>query len=163
MGLGGLAGGQADLDHIGAQGRGDAGEVEPVHALEDGVEVEVGHGGVGHGGMGAVINADRAALGSALLVEVDAHTVAAAGDLAGVDAVAAQRIDAGLADGMGRQLGHEGDVGAVVGQRDGHVGLAAAVGVLQRVGLHKAQMIVGLQADHDFTKSNDFHGELLLS
>ena len=163
MGFGGLAGSQADLDDVGAQRRGDAGEVEPVHALKDGVKVKVGHRRVGHGGMRTVIDADGTTLGSALLVEVDAHTVAAAGDLAGVDAIAAQRVDAGLADGMGGQLGHKRDVGAVVGQRDRHVGLAAAVGVLQRVGLHKAQVIVRLQADHDFTKSNDFHGELLLS
>ena len=38
------------------------------------------------GGVGAVIDADRATLRSALLVEVDADTVTAAGDLAGVNA-----------------------------------------------------------------------------
>jgi len=39
-----------------------------------------------------VIDADRTTLRSALLVEVDANTVAAADDLAGVNAVTAQAM-----------------------------------------------------------------------
>ena len=158
MSLSSLAGSQADLDNIGAQGRGDAGEVEPINALEDLVEVEVSDGSIGHSRMCTVVDADGTTLRSALLVEVDANTVTAAGDLAGVNAVAAQSVHAGLADSMSGQLGDESNVSAVVGQRNSHIGLAAAVGVLQGIGLHKAQMIVGLQTDHNFTESNDFHG-----
>ncbi len=162
MGLGSLAGLTADLDNVLAQGRGDAGEVEPVHALEDGIPVEVGGGGQLNGGVGAVIDADRATLRSALLVEVDADTVTAAGDLAGVNAVAAQAVHSGLTDGMSGQLGNEGCIDAVVGQRNSNVGLAAAEAELQVVGLNKALIVERLQTDHQFAKSNDFHGELLL-
>ncbi len=55
--LGGLAGLLADLHHIGTQGRGDAGEVEPVDAVEDGIPIEVGGGGLLDGGVGPVIDA----------------------------------------------------------------------------------------------------------
>ena len=82
---------------------------------------------------------------------------AATDDLAGADAVTAQSVHAGLTDDMGGQLGDEVHVDAVVRQRHRHVGLAAAVGVLEGISLHEAQMIVGLQADHDLTKGNDFH------
>ncbi len=63
---------------------------------------------------------------------------------------------------MGGQLGNEGSVNAVVGQRNSNVGLAAAEGELQVVGLNKALVVERLQTDHQFAKSNDFHGELLL-
>ena len=46
---------------------------------------------------------------------------------------------------------------AVVGQGDGHVGLAAAEGELQVVRLDKALVVVGLEPDHQLTEGNDFH------
>jgi hypothetical protein len=162
MSLSSLAGLAADLNNILAQSRGDAGEVEPVHALEDGIPVEVSGGSQLNGGVGAVIDADGTTLRSALLVEVDANAIAAAGDLAGVNAVAAQAVHSGLTDGMGGQLGNEGCVDAVVGQRNGNIGLAAAEAELQIVGLNEALIVERLQTDHQFAKSNDFHGELLL-
>src|SRR5699024_7434376 len=79
VGLGGLAGFAADVHDIGAQRRRDAGEVEPVHTLKDGVPVEIGGGSLLDGGVRAVIDAHRAALRSALLVVVDADTVAEIG------------------------------------------------------------------------------------
>ena len=126
MRLGGLAGFAADVNDVGAERRGDAGEVEPVHALKDGVPVEVRGGSLLNRGMRTVINADRAALGSALFIIIDAHTVAAAGNLRGVYAVAAQGVDRGLADGVRGQLGDKRRVHAVVCQRDRDVGFAAA-------------------------------------
>src|SRR5699024_7016720 len=102
-------------------------------------------------------DADRPALGSALLVVVDAHTVAAADDLGGVHTVAAQAVDGALADGVGGQLGDEGGVHAVVGQRDRHVGLAAAEGEFQVGSLHEALIVERLQTDHQFAKGNYFH------
>ena len=41
VGLGGLAGLPADVHHIGAQGRGDAGEVEPIYALKNLIPIKV--------------------------------------------------------------------------------------------------------------------------
>ena len=152
----GLAGLLADLHHIGAQRRGDAGEVEPLHALKNGIPVEISRSRLGNGGMGAVINAHAGTLGSALLVEVDAHTVAAAGDLAGVHTVAAQAVHRRLADGVGGQLGDVSGVQAIVGQADGHVGLTAAESEFQVVGLDEALVVIGLQADHQLAEGNNF-------
>src|SRR5699024_5508430 len=124
VGLSGLAGFAADIDNIGAQRRGVAGEVEPIDAFKDRIPVEIGGRGFLNGRVGAVIDADRTALGSALLIVIDADTVAAADNLGGIDAVAAQAVDRALADCMGRQLGDEDRIGARVGERDGHVGVA---------------------------------------
>ena len=107
--------------------------------------------------MRAVVDADRAALGSALLVEVDADTVAAADDLAGIHTVAAQGVDRALADGVRRQFGDERGVHAVVRQRNSNVGLAAAKGEFEMVSLYEAFVIVRLQTDHKLAKGYDFH------
>ena len=130
--------------------------MEPVYALEDVVPVKVSRGSFLNGGVCTVIDADAAALRSALLVEVDAHAVAAAGDLAGVNAVAAQAVHSRLADGMGGQFGDVGHVDAVVGQRHSHVGLAAAEGELQMVGLNKTLVVIGLQTNHQFAEGDNF-------
>ena len=76
--------------------------------------------------------------------------------------VKALEVHSGLTDGMSGQLGNEGCVDAVVGQRNSNVGLAAAEAELQVVGLNEALIVERLQTDHQFAKSNDFHGELLL-
>ena len=136
-----LAGLAADLNDVLAQSRGDAGEVEPVHALEDLVPVEVRGLSQLDGAVGTVVDADGTTLGSALLVVVDADTVTAAGDHAGIDAVAAQAVDSGLADGMCGQLGDESSIQAVVCQRDCNVGLAAAEAELQAVSLNETLIV----------------------
>ena len=105
--------------------------------------------------MGAVVDAHGAALGSTLLVEVDTHAVAAPGDQGGVHAVAAQRVNGRLADGVGGQLGDVGNVHPVVGQGHGHVGLAAAEGELYMVALNKALVVVGLKTEHQLAESYD--------
>ena len=111
--------------------------------------------------MGPVVDADGAPLGGTLLIEVDANAVAAPDDFAGIHAVAAQGVDSGLADGVGGQLGDVGHIHAVIGQGDGHVGLAAAEGEFQVVGLDKALVVVGLEANHQFAKGYDFSHNFL--
>ena len=157
MSLSSLAGLAADLDNVLAQSRGDAGEVEPIHALEDLLPIEIGRLCQLDGAVGTVVDADRTTLRSALLVVVDTNAVTATGDHAGVNAVAAQAVDSGLTDGVCGQLGDESCVQAVVGQRNSNVGLAAAEGELQTVSLDKALIVERLQTDHQFAKSNDFH------
>ncbi len=161
-GLGGLAGLLADVNHIGAQGRRDAGEVEPVHALKDGVPVKVGGGSLLNGGVGPVVNAHAAALRSALLVEVNAHPVAAADDLGGVHAITAQGVHRRLTDGVGGELGDIHGVQAVIGQGHGHVGLAAAEGEFQVVGLDKPLVVVGLETDHELAEGDYFRHIIFL-
>ena len=105
--------------------------------------------------MSTVIDAHGATLRSALLVEVDAHAIAAADNLGGVYAVAAQGVDSSLTDGVGGQLGDEGSVHAVVGQGHSNVCFAAAEGELHMVALDKALVVIGLQPQHQFAKSNN--------
>ena len=105
--------------------------------------------------MGPIVDADGAALGSALLIEVDAHAVAAPGDQRSVHAVAAQGVDSGLADGMGGKLGDEGSIHAVIGQGHSHVGLAAAEGELHMVALDKPLVVVGLETEHQLAEGNN--------
>ncbi len=52
-------------------------------------------------------------------------------------------LTAPLSDGVGGQLGDEGGVHAVVGQRHGYIGLAAAEGGLQLIVLKEAVVAVG--------------------
>ena len=155
--LSSLAGLAADLDNILAQSRGDAGEVEPIHALEDLIPIKVGRLSQLDSAVGTVVDADGTTLRSALLVVVDAHTVTAAGDHAGINAVATQAVDSGLTDSVCGELGNESCVQTVVGQRNSNVSLAAAEGELQAVGLNETLVVEGLQTDHQFAKSNDFH------
>ncbi len=126
--------------------------MEPLGAVEDLVPVEILPGSQLNGGIGTVINADAATLRGTLLVVVDAHTVAAPDDQGGVHAVAAQRVHGSLADGMGGQLGYKGDIHAIVGQGNGHIGFAAAEGEFHAGCLNKALIVKGLQTNHQFTK-----------
>ena len=154
-GLSSLACVQADFDHIGAQSGSDAGEVEPIGAVEDLIPIEVLAGGQLDGGVGTVIDADGAALGSALLVIVDTNTVAAADDQRGVHTVAAQAVHSGLTDGMSGQLGDESGIHAVVGQGDGDIGLAAAKGEFNILCLDETLIVEGLQTEHQLAEGDD--------
>ena len=155
--LSSLAGLQADLNNICTQSRGDAGEVEPVHALEDLIPIKVGGLSQLDGAVGTVVDADGTTLRSTLLVVVDANAIAAAGDHAGVNAVTAQAVDSGLTDCVCGELSDESCVQTVVGQRNSNVCLAAAEGELQAVSLNETLVVERLQTDHQFAKSNDFH------
>ena len=129
--------------------------MEPVHTLKNGIPVELGGIGLLDGGVGPVIDADAAALGSALFIEIDAYTVTAADDFGGVHTVAAQGVDCSLTDGVGGQLGHIDGIHAVVGQRHGNVGFTAAEGKLHVVTLDKTLIVVGLQAEHQLAEGYD--------
>ena len=106
--------------------------------------------------MGPVVDADGATLGGALLVEVDAHTVAAPDDFGSVHTVAAQGIHSRLADGVGGQLGDVGNVHAIVRQGHRHIGLAAAEGEFHMVALDEALIVVGLKPQHQLAEGDYF-------
>ena len=60
---------------------------------------------------------------------------------------------------MGGDLRDERHIRAVVGQRDGHVRLAAAIDGGECVGLHEAGVMGGGRAQDDLAKGdNAFHG-----
>ena len=151
-----LASLDAQVNHVFAQRRSDAGEVEPIHTVKNLFPVEVARLCVCNCRVCTVVDANAAALRSTLLEEVDAHTVAAAHDFAGADAIAAQAVHAHLTDGVFRQLGDEVNVYTIVCQGNSNVCLAAAEGGLEGICLHKTQIVVRLQAQHNFTKSNYF-------
>ena len=149
-----LAGVAADLDDVLTERRRDAGEVEPVRALKDRIPVEIRRRSLLNGGVRAVINADRAALGCALLKVVDSDAVAAADDAGGVDTQSAQGVDRRLTDGVGRELGDKCRVHAVVCERDCDVSLAAAEGRLHLIVLEEPVVSVRSEAKHDFAEGN---------
>ena len=153
--LGRLAGVQTNFGQFAAERRGDAGPVEPVCTVKDGIPVKIGALCQRDGRAGAVIDDLGCALRRALFAEVNAKPVAAADHILRVDAIAAQLIDGALADLMGRDLCNIGGVQTVVCQRNGHVGLTAGVGRLEPVALHQTQITDGVQAHHDLTKGND--------
>ena len=141
-----------------AEGGGDAGPVEPFCAREDLVPIDVAGLDARDGGMGAVVGDFRGALAGAALEKVDADAVAAADDVPGADAKAAQLIDGALGHVVVREAGDELGIEPVVGQGDGDIGLAAAVGEFEVGGLGEAQVAGGGQAHHDFAKGNDHRG-----
>ena len=115
LGLSGLTSLFANFHHVGAESRGNTGEMEPGDAFKNLVPVKVGGGRHLDGRVGAVIDAHAAPLGGTLLVEVDANTVTTPGDEGGVHAVTAQRVYSSLTDGVGGQLGDESGIHAVIG------------------------------------------------
>ena len=84
------AGCLADLSNVVTERGGNAGEVEPVHAFEDLIPVEIGKLGLRDRGTCAVVDDLRRTLARALLQEVNADTVAATYDLRCIHAVFAQ-------------------------------------------------------------------------
>ena len=56
---------------------------------------------------------------------------------------------------MGRKLGDECGIHAVVGQRNGHIGFAAAEGEVHMVALDETLVVIRLQAEHQLAEGND--------
>ena len=107
--------------------------------------------------MGAVVGDGGGALGSAAFEEIDADALAAAQDFRRIDAEAAQSLDAGLGDVVLRQARDEGGLLAEERERNGDIGLAAAEGHFEDGGLVQAEIARRGQAQHDFSKGDDFH------
>ena len=149
--LGGLAGQLRQLGSLVRDGRRDARPVEPVGTLHDGVEVEIRGVGLGDGRVRTVVDHLRRTHRSSGFEVVDPDTVPAPGDEVGLHAVFAQRIDGRLSDLMLREFRHEVGVVAVVGTRDGHVGLAAAVDDVERIGLYETGVPRRRKTQHDLS------------
>ena len=133
-------------------GRRDAGQVEPRRTLKRLVPVDVAGLGFRDGRTRAVIDDFGGTLHSASFQIVDAHAAVLADNLSGINAEAAQFADAGIADIVGGQHGHERGFHAVVRQRNRHVRLAAAEGRFKGGRLEQALIRRGLEAKHDFAE-----------
>ena len=126
--------------------------MEPVHTLKGLVPVDIAGLGQGHGGVFAVIDhLGGTGVGAGLQV-VDAHAAGAADDAGGIHAELAQLLDALVGDHVFGQHGEEGHILLVIGQGDGHVGLAAAEGGLQHLALEEALQAGRFQTQHDLTE-----------
>ena len=105
-----------------------------------------------------VVDDLRRTLRISLFAKIDAHPVAAADNLAHVDAPAAQRVDACVRDGIERQLGEELSVVAELRKRHRNVRLASAVHRLVAVRLNDALVPGRLKPEHDLPCGQDlFH------
>ena len=149
--LGGLAGQTGQFGSLVRDRRRNARPVEPLGALHDGVEIEISGVGLGDRRVRAVVDHLRRTHRSARFEVIDAHAVAAAGYEIGPDAVLAQRVDRRLADLVLRELRDEIGFVAVIGARNSHVGLAAAVNDVERIGLNETRIAGRRKTQHDFT------------
>ncbi len=135
--LGGLHCSQGEVRRGLADGRGDAGDVEPGGAGHDLFPVDGVGLGFGDGAARAVIDDLAGTLDGAGLQIIDAHAAGLIDDGVHVHAEAAELPRAGAADVVVGQNGDEGGVHPVVGQGNGDVGFAAAEGGFQHRALHQ--------------------------
>ena len=149
--FGGLAGQLRQLGGLVRDRGGDARPVEPVGALHDGVEVEILRIGLGDRRVRTVVDHLRRTHRSARFEVIDAHAITAAGYEIGLHAILAQRVHRRLADLMFRELRDEIGIVAIVGARNGYVGLAAAVDDVERIGLNETRIAGRRKTQHDFT------------
>ena len=112
--------------------------MEPLHAVERLVPVDIAGLGQRDGGIGTVVDDLARALVRAALKIVNTHTALAGDDALGIHIEAAQLCLAGVRDGVIGQDRQERRVLTVVGKGNGHVGLAAAEGRFEHRGLEEA-------------------------
>ena len=100
--------------------------------------------------MRAVVDDLRRTHGSAGLGVVQTYPVAAAGHIAGVNAVAAQRIHGNLADFVLGKFGNKKGIMAIVSQGNSDVGFTTARDDTKTLALNEAAIPLRGQAKHDF-------------
>jgi len=144
------------LRHAVGQGRGDAGEVEPVFPLHDLVPVDFASPELGDCTALAVVEEQGRPLRCAGLYEVDAEPVAHALDVIHVQSVLAHRVDAGLAHRRVRDGRNDVALQTVVDQRDAHIGLRAGIVHLELVRLHQPLVSPGGEPHHQLAEEYRF-------
>ena len=160
--LGFLHGLEAEILRALGDGRGDAGDVEPLDAFKSLVPVNVAGAGNSDGGAGTVVdNLARAGIGAGLEI-VDAETALVGTDnAAGIHAKLAKLFHALVRDDVFRQNGQEGHILVIVGQGDRHIGLAAAEGGLEHRTLEESLQTGRFKTKHDFAEGHEFHNSFL--
>ena len=154
---------------VGGQSRGNAAQVQPVEALQQLVQIDLGEIVLGDGAVLAVIDdlggADAVAgLEVVCTQTVGGRLVRLGEDHGGaVDVVGAQPAHGAFAEAVVRHDAEEGAVHAEVCQREGDVGLAAAVAGL-KVGGHAELFVVRRgQAQHDLAAGDEFRSGRLVA
>ena len=143
---------------------GNTGEVEPVSAFEDLIEVEISLGcGRDRGMCSIVYNLGRSHGRTALQV-VDTQSLTASCDVLGLYVVLSQSCYCALTDLVVRNCSNELSVMTVVSQRYCYVSFTAAVVYIELVCLDKFLVVGGGQSQHDLTHGNYFcHFGIFLS
>ena len=149
---------------VGGQRRGDAAQVQPVVAVQQGVQVHAGEVVLGDGAVLAVVGDFRGADAVAGLQIIGAQTVGGHILLGGqdhggaVDVVGAQPAHRALAQAVVGHHAEEGAVHAEVGQGQGDVGLAAAIAGFKAGGHADLLVVRRGQAEHDLAAGDEFGG-----
>ena len=160
--LGGAQAAQDEIRTIFVQRRGDAGQVQPVKAVEQLVQIDLRQVVLGQGAVHTVINDLAGADAVAGLQIVGAQTVAGGLLFGGEDhrravyVVAAQPAHSAFAQ---RVVGHdaeEGGIHAEVRQRQRDVGLAAAVAGLKGGGHADLLIVRRGQTQHHLADGDEF-------
>ena len=143
------------LGSLRADGGSDAAPMEPVGIAEDGVEVKVLGLCLADTAVGTVVDNLAGTHAGSRLEIVDAHARSAADDEVGVDTIPLQCIYSGLAHLVGGQLRHKIGLMTIIGQADGHIGLASAIGGIETVCLDNTRIVVSREAKHYFAHRDD--------
>ncbi len=152
----GLAGG---LGGRGRNGGRNARPVQPLGILQNLVPGKPRGLQVGEGRVVAVVHDAAGPQRGAHFEEVQAQPLAPEHAVLHVHAVAPEVLGGGLAHGVIGEAAHVRGRHAQMGQGRPHVGVAPAVGHVQRAGLRHPVVERRRQPHHDFTKGDDlFHG-----
>ena len=141
---------------VGAHRGRDARPVEPRSTVEEAAPVYHPRAEGVEGRVGTVVDDVGGAHGCGLLHIIKSQPLAAAEDAVGSDAVAAQVVEAGIGHAVLGQAGDEFAAEPEIGQRNGHVGFAAAVAGAEQVGLVETQIVGRREPQHDLSESDDF-------
>ena len=148
--------------HIGctlAHGRRDARPMEPIGIVEDRLPIQIARLKAIERRVATVIDHLRRTHGHSLLHVVETHATRLANHMVGDHAVVVQVTHRSIGNLIGRQAAHELASEAVVGQRNGHIGLTTAkVGFKVRA-LTETVERGRIQAEHQLAKGYDhLHG-----
>ena len=149
-----LTGFFTDLQYIFGKGGGDTGKMEPLRTAKDTLPIKILFLCFGNGGMCSVISTDTGALGSALLIKIDAYSVTSAYNLRGIHPVSSKRVDCRLSDHMCRKLRNIGNIHSEICKRNRYIRFRSAKAELHSFRLNKTLIIIGLQTQHDFSKTD---------
>ena len=104
--------------------------------------------------MRSVISTDTGALGSALLIEIDPYSVPSAHNLRGIHPVSSKRVDCRLSDHVRGKLRNISNIHSEICKRNRHIRFRSAEAELHSFRLNKTLVIIGLQTQHDFSKTD---------
>ena len=104
--------------------------------------------------MRSIVGANTGALRGTLFIKINPDSVSPADNLSGIYSVSPERIDCRLPNHMGRELRNIGNIDSEIRKRNSHIGLRSAESKLHIFRLHKALIMIRLQAQHHFSETN---------